>query len=374
MRTEIADRYYRTFTYLDVDRVPDIEFGYWPQTIRRWLGEGLDLDLTPAERNAMFLPKLDRRLGLDVPEWAVLNLRAGMLPPFEQQIIEKRSKSVIVRDANGVIAEKYTDDRDEASIPHFIKFPVQGPAGWASLKERYRPDHPGRVIPREDIDRIRSGAAAGKMAAVFLTGPYGQLRDWMGFEAVSLAFYDYPAMIRQMMDHMAELTVGQIRRLPADLPIDYVCWWEDMAGKNGPFVSPAMFREFLQPFYRTVMSELRKHGCVLGLVDCDGNPTDLVGNWLQEGVNIMFPLEVAAGVDPFLWRRRYGREVRMRGAIAKTPLMEGGAAIDRELERIKPLLEQGGFIPHLDHLVPPNIPYSNYRVYLDKKRKLIGKV
>lgn len=30
-------------------------------------------------------------------------------------------------------------------------------------------------------------------------------------------------------------------------------------------------------------------------------------------------------------------------------------------------------IPHLDHLVPPDIPYSHYCDYLDKKRELIGK-
>ncbi len=99
----------------------------------------------------------------------------------------------------------------------------------------------------------------------------------------------------------------------------------------------------------------------------------VVGNWLAEGVNIMFPVEVAAGCDPFAWRREFGRELRLRGAIGKRPLVEGGKAIDRELERIKPLLEQGGVIPHLDHLVPPDISYKNYRDYLDKKRKLIGK-
>ena len=39
-RTEVKDRFYRVFTYQPVDRVPDIEFGYWPQTIRRWLEGG----------------------------------------------------------------------------------------------------------------------------------------------------------------------------------------------------------------------------------------------------------------------------------------------------------------------------------------------
>jgi uroporphyrinogen decarboxylase len=47
--------------------------------------------------------------------------------------------------------------------------------------------------------------------------------------------------------------------------------------------------------------------------------------------------------------------------------------IDRELERLKPLLDQGGYIPHLDHLVPPDIPYAHYCECREKKRKLIGK-
>jgi hypothetical protein len=78
-------------------------------------------------------------------------------------------------------------------------------------------------------------------------------------------------------------------------------------------------------------------------------------------------------VDPFAWRREFGMAMRIRGGIGKSPLVEGGLAIDRELERIKPLLDQGGFIPHLDHLVPPDIPFGNYMTYLEKKRKLIGK-
>jgi uroporphyrinogen decarboxylase len=146
-----------------------------------------------------------------------------------------------------------------------------------------------------------------------------------------------------------------------------------MASKNGPLCSPLVFREFLQPGYRRVMQALKKRGCVIGIVDSDGNPHDIVPNWMEEGVNIMFPLEVAAGVDPFAWRREFGMELRLRGGIAKAPLVQGGSAIDRELDRIKPLLEQGGFIPHLDHLVPPDISLRNYREYLDKKRKLIGK-
>jgi uroporphyrinogen decarboxylase len=53
-------------------------------------------------------------------------------------------------------------------------------------------------------------------------------------------------------------------------------------------------------------------------------------------------------------------------------VVEGGKAIDRELERVRPLLEEGGFIPHLDHLVPPDVSLANYCEYLEKKRRMIG--
>jgi len=371
MRKEIADRYYRVFTYQDVDRVPDVEFGYWPQTIRRWLGEGLPADLA-GEKNAMFSEKVDRFFGFE-NEGHRVSLPTGMNPQFEEQIIERRGDSVIMRDAAGIVAERFLNDVDASSIPHFLEFPVKTPDDWAAMKQRYRLDDPVRTVSDADIAAARAAAAQGKAIHVGCTGFYGQLRHWMGFENLSLAFYDQPDMIHDMVEHWSELTARRIEALPADLPIDQVAWWEDMASKNGPFVSPAMFAEFLQPGYHRVMSAAKRHGCALGVVDCDGNPHDIVANWLAEGVNIMFPLEVTAGCDPYAWREEFGMDLRIRGGIAKAPLVAGGSAIDVELERVRPLLEQGGVIPHLDHLVPPDISYDNYRYYLDRKRELIGK-
>jgi uroporphyrinogen decarboxylase len=373
MRTDVISRYYRTFTYQSIDRLPDIEFGYWPQTIRRWLREGMKIDLTPEERNQMFLGKLDDFLGFDKLPHDGMGINMDLNPCFEEKVIERREHSVVSLDSTGCLAERFLNDVEQSSIPHFIKFAVETPDDWKNLKERLRVDDPVRNIKPETIDRVRKAAAEGKMISCWCPGPYGWLRKYMGFENLSLAFYEYPDMIHDMVEHVIEMSLYQLRQLPADVPVDHSGWWEDMACKNGPFVGPRMFRDFLQPCYHAIGRELRKHGCDIGRVDCDGNPHDIVANWLEEGVNIMFPLEVAAGVDPFAWRREFGMELRMRGAIAKAPLVAGGQAIDRELDRIRPLMEQGGYIPHLDHLVPPDISYRNYQEYLEKKRKLIGK-
>jgi len=373
MRTNVTDRYYRTFTYQSVDRVPDIEFGYWPQTIRRWVKEGLPLELTQDEQNQMFLGKLDDFFGFDRGYGDGIGCKVWLHPAFEEVVIEKREHSTIIRDSQGCTAERFGHDQDESSIPHFIKFAVETPDDWKALKERLVIDDPVRQFKPQEIERIRHSVEFGKMISCGCPGPYGWLRGFIGFENLSVAFYEYPEMIHDMVEHITEMSLHQLRQIPLDVPIDHSNWWEDMASKNGPFVGPKMFREFLQPCYHAIGQELKKHGCCIGIVDCDGNPHDIVANWIEEGVNIMFPLEVAAGCDPYAWRKEFGKELRIRGAIGKQPLVEGGKAIDRELERIKPLLDQGGVIPHLDHLVPPDISYKNYREYLDKKRKLIGK-
>jgi hypothetical protein len=372
IRTSVTDRTYRVYTYQPVDRVPDIEFGYWPQTIRRWLKEGMPLEMTLKETEDMFSPKLDAFFGFEA-EGGGFSSRLDIHPAFEEQVLERKAQSVIMRDTNGIVAERYQNDVDSSSIPHYLEFPVKDPTTWAQIKERYRLDDPFRQLLPNQVPDMRREMAAGKEIRVFFMGFYGRLRDWIGTEALSLAFYDYPGLIHEMVAHWADLCVAQLEQLPPDIVVDRIDWWEDMAGKAGPLVGPRLFRKFLQPGYQRVMDAARQRGCILSMVDCDGNPHDLVQCWLEVGVNIMFPLEVAAGVDAYAWRAEFGKELRLRGGIAKAPLVAGGAAIDRELERIRPLLEQGGYIPHLDHLVPPDIPYAHYCDYLDKKRKLIGR-
>jgi len=372
MRMNIQDRFYRTFTRQRVDRVPDIEFGYWPQTIRRWLKEGLPLALTADEQNQMFPRTLDDFFGFE-HEGHQLQLFLDMNPPFVEEILETRGDSVIMQTDDGIIAQRFLNHADGSSIPHYIQFPVATPQDWANLKTRYRADDPARAVNSAVVAAVRQAMAAHQAVVFGVCGFYGQMRNWMGVENLSLAFYDYPEMIHDMVALWSDLMVRQIDALPADVAIDQVHWWEDMACKNGPLVSPAVFREFIQPGYHRVMAAAHRRGCVLGMVDCDGNPHDLVPNWLEEGVNIMFPLEVAAGVDPYVWRREFGPQLLLRGGIGKAPLVQGGRAIDAELERVRPLLEQGGYIPHLDHLVPPDISYRNYCEYLEKKRKLIGR-
>ena len=59
------------------------------------------------------------------------------------------------------------------------------------------------------------------------------------------------------------------------------------------------------------------------------------------------------------------------GGIAKGQLAYGKREIEEELyDKLPGLIEDGGFIPQLDHLALPNTPYENWLYYLELKRKL----
>jgi uroporphyrinogen decarboxylase len=55
------------------------------------------------------------------------------------------------------------------------------------------------------------------------------------------------------------------------------------------------------------------------------------------------------------------------GGVDKRAISTGGEAMRAEVDRLMPLVEDGGYIPEMDHGAPPDISwqaYSDYTEYL----------
>ena len=107
-------------------------------------------------------------------------------------------------------------------------------------------------------------------------------------------------------------------------------------------------------------------------LDSDGNVEELIPLWLESGINGVYPMEVAAGMDVVKLRREYGKDLLMTGGIDKRVLARDRKAIDEELEAKIPLAEQGGYIPHIDHAIPHDVPYENFAYYWERKKEWLG--
>ena len=156
------------------------------------------------------------------------------------------------------------------------------------------------------------------------------------------------------------------------IELDLIAWWEDIAFKTGPIVPPDFFYNKCGPAYRRAMDVYTAHGTKYGYVDCDGDNRLLVPTWLDSGVNIIFPLEVNAGVHPEALRGQYPG-IRMMGGFDKRILAAGPAAIDAEVDRLAPLAAEGGYIPFCDHRVPPDVPLRHYLHYLERAKQVFGR-
>jgi len=76
-------------------------------------------------------------------------------------------------------------------------------------------------------------------------------------------------------------------------------------------------------------------------------------------------------MDPIRLRREYGRDLRLWGGVDKREIAKGPAAIDAHLRELLPLIEEGGYIPTVDHTVPPDISWDNFCYYMDAKKRLL---
>jgi uroporphyrinogen decarboxylase len=58
--------------------------------------------------------------------------------------------------------------------------------------------------------------------------------------------------------------------------------------------------------------------------------------------------------------------------VDKRELAKGPAAIDAHLAALRPLVEAGGYVPTVDHTVPPDVSWPNFQYYLEAKARLLG--
>lgn len=364
------ERFRAIMHYEAVDRGLLVDFNFWDETLPEWHKQGLPGGVN--RRNAHRYFGLDASLGGGDQGWET-GVNVDLEPGFETKVIEDRGDHEVVQQWDGVrvLRKKYMGSipqheghllEDRASWEKHYKWRLDATtasryAGWEEKVKAW-------TDPKRDVPLI---VGAGSL--------FGRTRDAMGLEAVSLAVYDDPAWFEEMAEVRTECILGALRRiLGAGVRPDAASMWEDMAYNGGPLLSPGHFREFLVPRYRRIVELLRGHGCDIVYVDCDGKIDELLPLWLDAGVNCMFPIEIGTwGADPVKYRKQYGKTLRMMGGFDKHVLQGDKRAIEAEVRRLAPLVEEGGFVPMPDHRVPPDVPLENYVFYCEQARAVWGR-
>lgn len=365
-------RFLNVMEYKPVDRVPNHEAGVWSQTLDRWVSEGLNkYDLTWDWFTGTEYFDMDPREFIDV--------NYGMIPHFTEEVIEITDRYEIKRHRNGIVTKALIEGSSggmRACMDQYLSFPVSNISDFRELKKRYVSNLGGRY-PAMWREIMLSGWKSREHVLILgrncsTAGFYWRAREWMGTENLCYAWYDEPELMHEMMEFIADFTVEVSKPVLEQTDVDYVMISEDMSMKNGPLLSPEQYKTFIYPNMRKLVDYFKSHGVRYVMVDTDGNCEALIPLLLDAGVDAIWPLERAADMDPLRIRKKFGKDLRLTGGVDKRELAKGKDAIDSHLASLAPLIEEGGFIPTIDHTASPDISLENFRYYMKRKLDLLS--
>ncbi len=368
------ERFLATASFRKTDRYPYWELGIWGQTYDRWIREGLSEEELRGDwfRGEPKFAKLDKR------DFIPLNLEP--IPGFEEKVISEDERYVVFRDKWGRIRRALKEGEAHGtrmSMDNYMDFFVKDFESFREFKKHFDPYDPRRYP--KNWDELKKKWKS-KDYPLYLTencgfgGLYWNLRNMMGTVRLSTAFYKTPDLIHEILDFMVEFFIKSTEKALSEVEVDAFTFNEDFACKSGPLISPRIFREFFLPRYEEMIKHLKRHGVKVVELDSDGNTEPLIPLMIEAGVNAHWPLEVASNMNPVTIRKKYGEELALYGGIDKRALASGKKAIEKEVYgKIAPMIELGGYIPTVDHTIPPDVPLENFLYYLELKRRIVEK-
>ena len=198
------------------------------------------------------------------------------------------------------------------------------------------------------------------------------IRNWIGVEGSAYIYADDPDLFVEMIDTVGNLSFECVKNaLAITSNFEFAHFWEDICYKSGPLISPKVFDKYVGHHYKKITDLLKDNGIKIVSLDCDGMIDALIPTWLTNGVNTMFPMEVGtwnANIKP--WREKFGKDLLGVGGMNKTVFAYDKAAIDAEIERLKPLIDLGGYVPCPDHRIAPDAKFENVVYYVEKMHEI----
>ena len=333
------ERFRRVMHYQTVDKIPNYEFRYWDETLPNWHKQGLpeEVNSWPAAYEYFGIEQAGEGAGYP-----------GLLFAPDHGIIEETEDKIIQKDAWGAVNE--INKTGNRSIAHFVQFPVRDRETWRAVKAAQLDDDSKR-FPENWPNLVEEYRHRDYPLGVHMGSLIGVPRNLIGFESICLMICEQPDVMEEIVEDLYQAIERNMLKCLKEVEYDYAFGWEDICFNSGPIVGVPFFRDVVAPRFKRICDILHLHGVDIVQTDCDGNLTHIMPYLLEAGVNTTFPTEVHAGTDPVALRRKYGKQLRFWGGVDKMILLKDKKAIDDELTRLRPVVEEGGFIPHIDHNV-----------------------
>lgn len=364
------ERTYNLLHYKSVDRLPAVHFGYWEELLVEWAKQGhIDMDLALAWHDGNDADvELDKLIGWDYNWNKTKSGQIYLKPWFEEKVLEVLPDGFIrTQNGWGLVERKR---KGANGIPAEDDYQLKDRKSWEEL---YKPKMQFS-FDRIPLDYFKNYdiTAEDRPVGLHLGSVLGEIRSMMSVVGMSYMMCDDYELFAEIIDTYADMQYKCAEEvLKLGIKFDYAHYWEDICFKNGPLLSPVIFEELCAKHYKKRNELCNKYGIDVISLDCDGVVEKLLPVWFENGVNTMFPIEVGTWGDQFTpAREKYGKGLLGVGGMDKTALRKDKKAVDDEIERMKRLVDLGGFIPCPDHRLMPGTKWELTQYYAEQIKKI----
>ena len=366
MNLTSKERIARILRHEPVDRVGVFEV-FWAETPAAWAKQGHFA--APAEIEDHFDLDLRRTSGGNTGQPLLNMIARGEAP---EELVEETATTRLVRDGNGALLRRL---KYGSGAPEHVDFLVQDRPAWEEHIRPYLLDK-SRYAARINTDGYRAMRAKLAREQRFLcaavVGPFDLMTPVAGHEHLLAGMALDPEWVVEMADAYVSMTIDLLSLLfdREGLP-DGLWVWDDLGFRNGPFMSPAMYRELLFPAHRRLFEFAHRHKLPV-ILHSDGFVEPLLPDLIEAGIDCLQPLEVKAGMDLVKIKQAYGDRIALIGGMDARVLATNDLdAVRHELESKLPAAMAGSsYILQVDHSVPSDVTYETYRYFVNTGRRL----
>lgn len=248
--------------------------------------------------------------------------------------------------------------KNAASWP--IDAPIDYPVKGRGDLRAYRPPDP--TLPGRDSE-IRAAVDMNNDDMAILGGVTGPLTTaWMlmGYEGISYALYDDPALVTQVLNISNEYYKEAARLCVA---AGCIGMWvsEDLGDSTRGFFRLEQFRKYFLPPLAELVEYIDRLNVPVLLHSC-GHITDYLDDLAQTKIASVHPLQRTAGMDLRQVKEKYGRRWCIIGNIDSSRTLPYGTPADVAAEvrqAIDIAAPGGGYILASDHSLHDGIPVEH---------------
>lgn len=336
------ERVNRMFERREHDRVPRYD-SFWPETIRRWEGEGL------VGGSEGVFHALDADLRSLLWFWP-------QAFPDRREVVSEDAETEVVRDGHGALLRFW---KHHSGTPEHLGWECETPEIW---REKYRPG-----IERQASDTAlrasRSVRQDGRWS--FLAGVEGFecARALLGDEGSLVAMLEEPEWIQEIAQVTTDSTLRHFQAvLDTGVRPDGIWIYGDMAYNHSTHCSPQTYRELVWPQHKRMATWAHERGMKF-IFHTDGDVNAVIEMYIEAGFDCLQPLECKANMDIRNLCPRYGDRLAFFGNINVMEL------VTNDLERIETEIAQKlsagkatrSYMYHSDHSIPPQISWQTYQ-------------